>query len=148
MSRIRCCLPLTTGNIIVKYIIFTSLNTEKKPQKSWKKAKKLGMLHKTLPFIDYSTHQVWLTVSKMEFTEYSNMNRENQLGHSSDKFHHGWKFMQIIWQACKNETDCHSLNNRNGTLTAGIMVNVAVRCMDVSFSSHLSTFRGLGKWSY
>lgn len=94
-----------TGNIIAKYTVCTSLNTEGK--KSWKrKAKKLACYIKHC--LSQTTDQVWLTASKMEFTEYFSMNKKKQLGHSSDKFHQGWKFMQIIWQACKNETDCHT----------------------------------------
>lgn len=59
MISIRCWLPFMIGNIIVKSIVCTSLYAEEKKKKTIEeKRQKLGILHKTLPFIDYRSSMI------------------------------------------------------------------------------------------
>lgn len=46
------------GNIIVRYIVCTSLNEEAKKKKPEIKRQKLGMLRKPLLFIDYKSSMI------------------------------------------------------------------------------------------
>jgi len=71
-------LPLMAGNVLLIYITCTSRNLEGK--KNHTETSNIGILGKKL-----TTDNVRLKVRKKELTEYSNMKRENQLEHSSDK---------------------------------------------------------------